>query len=186
MGTSQDKEKCPMCGKPLKRNFCMHCGYMTNGVFIGKNKPIGISDIEIYLGKRFDKILRNKNSAVAFFLGPFYFCYNRFLFFGLLAMIFDFLFCQLAVLIFYKNSALTRILSFIILRVGYATYANMIYLWLCGIKVKNIKNKYKDKYIDYLRQHDEMTTSFIMVILAVVIVATVFILILEAMSKGLI
>lgn len=179
MGTNKKIERCPKCNMPLQRNYCLHCGYMTNGVFIGKNKPKGISDVEMYLGERYDKINRNENSALAFFLGPFYFCYNRFLFFGIFCMVFDFLFCQLALLIFYKYTSLTRIFSFLFLRIGYASCANMIYLWLCGIKVKFIKEKYKDKYVDYLRKHDEDTTSFIFVILALVIVVTIFLLVTE-------
>ena len=85
--------KCPNCGKKLTRDFCMHCGYMTSGIFIDVKKPKKITDIEVYLDNRYDKMNRNKNSFVPFFLGPLYFCYNKFLLAGLLAMLFDFLFC---------------------------------------------------------------------------------------------
>ncbi len=186
MKNNKDKNLCPNCGMPLQRNYCLHCGYMTNGIFIGKNKPESISDVEMYLGKRYDKINRNENSFIAFFLGPFYFAYNKFVLFCFLCMIFDFLFCKLAVLIFYKHTALTRFLAFFILRIGYSACANMLYLWLCSIKVKIIKNIYKEKYIDYLRRHDENTSSILMLILAIAILVVIFILIFEAMSNGII
>ena len=93
--------KCPNCEKRLTRNFCMHCGYMTSGFFIDVKKPKSITDIEVYLDERYDKMNRNKNSFVTFLLGPLYFCYNKFLLAGLFAMLFYLLFCKLAFLIFY-------------------------------------------------------------------------------------
>ena len=30
--------KCPNCNFKMKRNFCTHCGYMTNGNFINTKK----------------------------------------------------------------------------------------------------------------------------------------------------
>ncbi len=60
--------KCPNCKKKMKRNFCIYCGYMNNGNFIN-NKPFVIkeTDLELFLGKRFDVINRNKNLFTVFF-----------------------------------------------------------------------------------------------------------------------
>lgn len=170
--------KCPNCGKRLTRNFCMHCGYMTSGIFIDVKKPKSITDIEVYLDERYDKMNRNKNSFVAFLLGPLYFCYNKFLLAGLLAMLFDLLFCKLAFLIFYETF-FTLLFSLLTLRFIYATVANMICLWLFKIKIKLMKKIYKDKYFDYLKKYSKDTTSFLFVILGLAFVATVFVLCIE-------
>ena len=54
--------KCPKCGKPMTRSFCLYCGYMENGNTITKaEKNPSATDIEIYLGDRFDTICHNEN-----------------------------------------------------------------------------------------------------------------------------
>ena len=30
--------KCPNCGKEMTKDFCMFCGYMSNGNYIKKKK----------------------------------------------------------------------------------------------------------------------------------------------------
>ena len=78
--------KCPKCGKPINQKanksfYCLYCGYMENGNTITKTKKnISASDLEIYLGDRFDKVYRNENMFTIFLLGPFSFCFNRLLF----------------------------------------------------------------------------------------------------------
>lgn len=174
--------KCPNCGKKLTRDFCMYCGYMTSGIFIDVKKPKKIRDIEVYLDNRYDKMNRNKNSFVPFFLGPLYFFYNKFLLFGLLAMLFDFLFCKVMFFLFYETF-FNLLFSLLILRMIYATVANMICLWLFNIKIKLMKKIYKDKYLDYLRKSSKDTTSFLFIILGLVFVATIFVLYIESKNK---
>ena len=85
--------KCPKCGKPMTKAFCLYCGYMENGNTITKaEKNPSATDIEIYLGDRFDNICHNENTFLIFFLGPFYFCFNRLLFLGIFCAIIDILF----------------------------------------------------------------------------------------------
>ena len=44
--------KCPKCGKPMTKYFCLYCGYMENGNTITKaEKNPSATDIEIYLGE---------------------------------------------------------------------------------------------------------------------------------------
>lgn len=172
------EKKCPNCGKPLQRNYCLHCGYMDNGVFIGKNTTQSISDVEIYLGRRYDKINRNKNAFLVFILGPFYFCYNRFLFFGLFLILVDFLVCSLLCLLF-SSIFIRPFLIFILWRIMYVAAGNIIYLELCKIKVNIIKKIHPNDYEVLLRKKSENTTSIIMLALAILIIVTVFLLILE-------
>ena len=69
-----DKMKCPKCGKPINQKanksfYCLFCGYMENGNTITKTKKnISASDLEIYLGDRFDKVYRNENMFTIFLL----------------------------------------------------------------------------------------------------------------------
>lgn len=86
--------RCPNCNRVLNKDWCIHCGYMTNGEFVQQNPINSISDVEIYLGDRYEKINRNKNTFFIFILGPLYFCYSRFILCGLL-------FVSLEILIFY-------------------------------------------------------------------------------------
>lgn len=167
-------KRCPNCNRILSRDWCMHCGYMANGKFIQKNSTTSISDVEIYLGDRFDKINQNKNAFWVFILGPLYFCYNRCLFCGLLFVPIEIFICYLLNILF--GSIIIRpLFIFFVIRLIFSASFNSIYLWLCKFKVSLIKKRYKDRYIDVLRDMSRHTTSIIFLILGVVIVATVFI-----------
>ena len=174
--------KCPNCRKRLTRNFCMHCGYMTSGIFIDVKKPQSITDLEIYLGDRYDKLNRNKNSFVTFLLGPLYFYYNKFLLAGLLAMFFDLLFCKVMFFLFYETF-FNLLFSLFTLRFIYATVANMICLWLFKLKIKLMKKIYQDNYLDYLKKYSKDTTSLLFVILGIAFVVTIFVLYIESKNK---
>lgn len=173
---------CPKCDMPLHDNFCMHCGYMTNGVYIGEKEVESISDVEMYLGERYDKINRNQNSFLAFVLGPFYFAFNKFPFFGSLCLMFDIAICSLALFLFDRRPIMALFFSFLTLRILYAAMANTIYLWLLKFRVSFIKKVYKDKYIDELRKRDKSTTSFLFLFLGIAIAVTILILIWEAIT----
>ena len=69
--------KCPNCNFKMKRNFCTHCGYMTNGNFINTKKLQEDSLLELYFGKNYEKITSNNNYIVPFIIGPVYiFCHD--------------------------------------------------------------------------------------------------------------
>ena len=69
--------KCPNCNFKMKRNFCTHCGYMTNGNFINTKKVQEDSLLELYFGKNYEKITSNNNYIVPFIIGPVYiFCHD--------------------------------------------------------------------------------------------------------------
>lgn len=158
-------ERCPNCNRILKNNWCMHCGYMLNGEIIRK-KPTEVSDIEIYLGDRYDKINRNKNAFLPFILGPFYFCYNYFLVFGLLFTFVEFFVCRVLITLF-QSVFVNKLMIFIIWRIFFCAIGNIIYLWLCEQKIKVIKKIYKENYKEVLVKKSKHTHNILMVPLSI-------------------
>ena len=173
--------KCPKCGKPIMKKesksfYCLYCGYMENGNTITKTKKNNsASDIEIYLGDRFDKVYRNENMFTIFLLGPFYFCFNRLLFMGVFCAILDVLFYYFYITIF-TLSMFKLLLLFIIVRVLYMTCANMIYMKVYSKKIEKIKLKNPNNYLDILRDCNGKTTSFGMLIVGLLIFVAIVLL----------
>ena len=56
--------KCPKCGMNMSKDsqhiFCTHCGYLDDGKQIHGYEEKKASDLEIYLGKNFDKMSYHK------------------------------------------------------------------------------------------------------------------------------
>ncbi len=173
--------KCPKCGKPIKQKanksfYCLYCGYMENGNTITKTKKnISASDLEIYLGDRFDKVYRNENMFTIFLLGPFYFCFNRLLFLGVFCAIINALFYYFWITTF-TLSLFKILLLFIIVRILYMTCANMIYMKVYSKKIEKIKLKNPDNYLDILRDSNGKTTSFGMLVLGFLIFVAIVLL----------
>ncbi|MDD5887889.1 MAG: hypothetical protein PUC82_00110 [bacterium] len=166
---------CPNCNKKMEKNFCMHCGYMLNGNFINRSKSeIVASDLELYLGKKFDIINRNINTPVIFFLGPLYFCFNKLVLLGVIAFILD-------ILYYILNYFLTKLLapslmpasiflSFILVRLFYVTCANLIYMKICKIKINKIKKKNPDNYRNLLMEQAEDEFSIMQLIIGILLI----------------
>ncbi len=167
------KQKCPVCSKNLKGNYCMYCGYLPSGAFIGKNEPTSISDIEIYLGEKYDIINRNKNTGLIFILGPLYFIYSKCPIAGLIGILLDILIFPLTSLL-----GINALLTLLLIRIMHTAVDNMIYLWLCEKKIKIIKKKYNDNYKEILRANDHNTTSILSLIIALLIIVLFIIFIM--------
>ena len=173
--------KCPKCGKPIKQKanksfFCLYCGYMENGNTITKTKKnISASDLEIYLGDRFDKVYRNENMFTIFLLGPFYFCFNKLLYLGVFLAVIDILFYYFCVTTF-TLSLFKFLLLFIIVRVFYMTCSNMLYMKIYSKKIEKIKLKNPDNYLDILRDCNGKTASFLTLIFGFLIFVAIVLL----------
>lgn len=173
--------KCPKCGKPIKQKanksfYCLYCGYMENGNTITKTKKnISASDLEIYLGDRFDKVYRNENMFTIFLFGPFYFCFNRLLFLGVFCAIINVLFYYFCITTF-TFSPFKLLLLFIVVRIFYMTCANMIYMKVYSKKIEKIKLKNPDNYLEILRDSNGKTTSFGMLMLGFLIFVAIVLL----------
>lgn len=149
--------KCPNCGMDMKRHFCVHCGYMTNGIIINTKKPIEYTLLEIYFGKYYDKIIRNENWLIAGLLGPTYILSHNYFLVGILLIILD----TIISLFFYVlNHAI--LLPFVIILANYvyvffnrllwATIGNSIYLNLLSRKLIKIKEKFPNNYKDKIQK----------------------------------
>lgn len=144
--------KCPNCGKSMTKDFCMYCGYMKTGEFVDYNKEKEVSDIELFLGDDYNKILRNKTYISTFLLGPLYLCYRKFFTIGFLLEIVNvflfFLFTYIGSVINFP-----RTFSFIYIvcsKTFWMTADNMIYIFLLNKRLSRLKIKFKDKYKEFL------------------------------------
>lgn len=152
------KEKlCPKCGKAMHSFWCLHCGYMVNGKVITKQeKNPSASDLEIYLGERFKSVCYNENTLLIFFIGPFYFCLNKFILLGVLCACLD-----LIIYMFMLQwlGTFKFLLFFILVRIIYMTVSNMVYMKLLTKRIEKIKHDNPDNYLDILRAANDKTMS---------------------------
>lgn len=152
------KEKlCPKCGKAMHSFWCLHCGYMVNGKVITKQeKNPSASDLEIYLGERFQSVCYNENTLLIFFIGPFYFCLNRFVLLGVLCAGLD-----LIVYLFMLQwlGTFKFLLFFVLVRIIYMTVSNMVYMKLLTKRIEKIKHNNPDNYLDILRANNDKTMN---------------------------
>lgn len=182
--------KCPNCGKKILKDaahqFCIHCGYLDDGKQIHtRDEKRRLSDLEIYLGDDFDKIYRNDTSLACFLLGPFYFCYRHYLLLGVLSFLGEILFWRFWLWCFPRYSFLSFIFAFFMSRVFFMTVSNMIYLRLCERKIKRIKKKYGDNYLDELRKFNGKSGSILSVILGIgVFFLSIFFALLYVLNKN--
>ncbi len=159
---------CPNCGMKMKKDYCMHCGYMTNGNFIDTNKAIEVSLMELYLGKDYDKIIRNKNWIVPGILGPVYiFCRGYYLY-GLLLIIADILISLLFfvfnhVFLIYYLVVMLNAFYIVFNRIVWATIGNLIYKLLLLKHLSKIKEKYPDDYKEKISKLYEKNVGFLVV-----------------------
>lgn len=135
---------CTNCGNKIVKNFCIHCGLMTNGVYVDTGKIQKGQEIETYFGKDYDKIARNQNWATSGILGPVYILARGHLLAGIalclidiiiiiVLKIFNEIFLHHAVVSIFNNIYL------IINRIVWATVGNIIYIKLTKKKIENMK-----------------------------------------------
>lgn len=143
--------KCPNCGMQMKKDFCFHCGYMTNGVIIDTKKPIEATLLELYLGKRYDKITRNENWFISGLLGPIYILGHGHYLVGTLLLIIDFVISLFFLVInhaflFYLIVILFSGIYLLVNRLLWATLGNSIYITLLSKRLVKYKEKHPDNY----------------------------------------
>lgn len=131
----------------------MCCGYMINGNFIHKVYSNDVSDLELYLGGNYQKVIRNETFFLTFFLGPLYLCFRGFFFIGFcLEIINIFLFfcfgCIGAFIqvLFFNLAILFMILYFIFSKLFWMSVDNLIYIYLIKIRINKLKYKYGEEY----------------------------------------
>ncbi len=147
--------KCPRCGKRMKYDFCVHCGYMLNGNIIDTKKKIEASKLEKYMGNDYNISIYNENIKTVFFLGPLYFSYHNHFILGTVLSVIDLFIIMKSKIIattflntfislgagsfFLDFTLITRIITFLISRFFYIVIANPLYFKITKKKVD--KNK---------------------------------------------
>ena len=157
--------QCSNCGMDMsKKGYCMHCGYMSNGVVIDTSKPQHASLLELYFGTDYDKITKNQNWFISGLLGPTYLLCHKHYLVGFLLIILDIFLSLCFVTI---NTALMipsiSTVYWIINRVIWGTINNMIYIKLEEKRLVSYKEKYKDDFelkIQELYQKDNRLLVF--------------------------
>lgn len=171
--------KCPKCGmmlsKDTKHTFCTHCGYLDDGKQIHGYKEQQASDLEIYLGKDFDKIWRNTNWLSNLILGPFYLCYRGFVLLGLIFMTLECFFWAAMFDSFYHFRYLLLILAIFLSRMFFMAANNMICIYFYKRRIAKIKKKYPNTYLEELRKNNVHVNSFISLLLAFLLLLLFFI-----------
>lgn len=163
--------KCPMCGKPLMKDvqhtFCPYCGYLDDGEIIQKYKGNKASDLEIYLGNDYDKIVRNNTFFPSLVLGPLYFCFRGFLLLGLIFQALEIGFWILLSRLgkFGMTANLLLLVAVCISRTFCLIFNNSICIFLYRRQIKKIKKKYPTHYLDKLRAFHSHTVSYVGVFL---------------------
>lgn len=144
---------CPKCGKSNFKDYCIVCGYMKNGNYIGKTKSEN-SDLEIMLGYEYDDIIHNTNNLKVFLLGGLYFCYRNCFFVGFFLEILNILFVYFNAYIgsfidlgSFNFSDFFFLLSIIIEKTFWVMFANQLYIKCAKRKLNRWKKKYSlDEY----------------------------------------
>ncbi len=168
--------KCPRCGMLMSRdkihNFCTHCGYLDDGKQIHGYTEEQASDLEIYLGKDFDKIFRNTNWLSNLILGPFYLCFRGFIlptlfFIPIELFIWDFIGNS-----FSTFSIILKPLAFLITRSFFMATNNMMCIYFYQRRIDRLKKKYPATYLDILRNSRKQIHPLLsigVIILAIII-----------------
>lgn len=171
--------KCPNCNKEMHDNYCMVCGYMTNGNFVGEYVEFKNKDIKVFQ-KDFDVMNQNSNKILTLFLGPLYFSYKGNFLFGFIFLIIDILLFILSAYIFsiipftFPLTFLGVFIYILISRTFYMSFSNYICLRLDEIKISRYKRKYKESYANKLR-NNKNHVSFIILDIVLCIFIYIFI-----------
>ena len=165
---------CPKCKKANFKDYCMFCGYMTNGNYVKKTIK-EVSDLEIMLGYEYNDIIHNNKKLKLFLLGPLYLCYRNCFTTGFFLEISNILFIcfntyigSLINLNFSNLSIFFFFSSIIIEKVFWMAFANQIYIKITKIKLKNWKKKYsQDEY--KIKIENQKIKNFLLPILSVLL-----------------
>ena len=159
---------CSNCGFPMKKDYCIHCGYTKDGYFIDTRKETDYPLLEYYFGNKYDYYTRNENWFVVGLLGPTYIFSHNYFFVGLFLYALDFaitlFFLSLNhIFVFYWMIVIFNVTYFVFSRFVWSTIGNSIYLGLLGRQLEKIKYKYSENYKDIIQDSyklDNMLTVF--------------------------
>ena len=173
--------ECTNCGGKIIDGCCICCGQLTNGNVVDVNKQ---TEDKFYLQKlfndNFDIIYRNEKLFLIFVLGPLYFSYRGYFIVGTIFTFIDTLINILSmyiISIFIKNPTLLNIIvAFYLMfnRLVYCTFANSICILIDNLKIKRIKRKYKEKYMEKIVNYRHRKICLLLTVLFYLIPIVLF------------
>ena len=184
---------CIKCGGTILDGCCTKCGYLTNGNKVEDKNNDRNYELKLY-NKDFNKISMNKNLLLITILGPLYFSYMGHFFLGTILVLLDYFYIYYSLKFFSIFNVLTMgifsstlqiIFIILINRLFYIIFSNSICLSIDKYRIKRIKKKYKDNYIEKLKSHKHHKYYLILTILLYVIVLSI-IVIIKRINNGLI
>lgn len=153
-----DQMKCPNCKKKMiDDEFCMYCGYLKNGYFIGKGEKRQVTELEQFLGADYDAIIHNEEQGKIFLWGPLYFAIKDRFFLGILLSLVDLVGIGLVYYILgtflpsivFESELIIRVVIFFICSLTVLFYNRFfwkgiippLYLFVVKRKMKRVKRK---------------------------------------------
>ena len=152
--------KCPKCGMPLMKDsdhhFCPYCGHLDEDRQIKMKTEDKETDMELFLGDDYLKIINNDTWLSCLLLGPLYFCYRGFLLLGFLLMVLEWFIWYLVLRLAAGGIVLLLVflVMFLFTRGFFMTFIKMIYINFNKKRIEKIKKKYPDSYRDKLENMD--------------------------------
>ena len=173
--------ECEKCGGKIIDNCCISCGMLLNGNIVDVNrKSVDKYYLQKLFNDDFDSIYRNEKLFWVFILGPLYFSYRGYFIVGTALTFIDFLvycFNGMIISVFINNPILASILrTFCIIfnRLIYCIFANSICCYIDKLKIRRIKKKYKEKYIEKLTNYKHKKIYLLLTILFYLIPIVLF------------
>lgn len=180
--------KCPKCGMPLMKDgnhdFCPYCGHLDKDRQIKRKTKEEETDMELFLGLDYLKILNNDTWLSCLLLGPLYFCYRGFLLLGVLSMILEWVIWYSVLRLVAGGIVLLLVflVMFLFTRLFFMTFSNMICLYFYKKKIARIKKKYPDSYRKKLEEADYGNDTVSIIVICLIALCIIgFILYLSAL-----
>lgn len=168
---------CEKCKGKVVDGVCIKCGKIKDGDKIEEKNIDKFEDLKLF-NKDFDSINRNKKQYLPFIFGPIYISYRGHFFTGTILVLVDYLLFYFIVLNNILNifSSVIMIYLYIFIdRLLWATFSNPICISLDKIKIKQIKNKYKENYKYELKVYKHRKIYSVLTVLIYIILILIFI-----------
>lgn len=169
--------KCPKCEIELINGCCLRCGYLPNGNQIKYNyETIDKFKEQKLFNKNFDTMYRNEKLYINFILGPLYFSYRGHFILGTISVFIDFLLFWLVgnIAAMFSFFPIIMCVYMAINRIIYSGFSNVICLLIDNIRIKSIKKRCKDNYLEKLKDYKHKKIYLLLTILFYLIPIVIF------------
>lgn len=173
-----EKEKCPQCNFVLTDNYCIKCGYQKNITILNLDEYNHYpTDLELLLKKQYYSILYNKNFFKILLLGYLYFCYETYLWVGIILLPVELLFSYIIFNLFIpiKLGLPALFLTLLTIHFVYSIFANSLIVTLSKKRIFRLKQKYPNNYQEILKK--KPATSLLQPIICILLPILVVLLV---------